>query len=53
MLAVVWTNPEKPQSKQRSIERQIVDGRELIVVNGTDLWTVLTGRPQLKCAGGL
>ncbi len=53
MLEVVWTNPQKPQRRAHAIERRIVDGRELILVNGTDVWTVFCSEPALKCAGGL
>jgi len=53
MLAIVWTNPEKPQRRAQMIQRRLEDGYELILVNGTDVWTVFSSEPQLKCAGGL
>ncbi len=42
MLAIVWTNPEAPQCKPKATQRMMVDDRELILVDGTEVWTVFT-----------
>ena len=40
MLAVVWTNPNPIPRTARSVERCTVVGGELVLVGGTDIWTV-------------
>jgi hypothetical protein len=48
MLAVVWTNPEAIPRSPRSVERCTVDGRELIIVGGHDVWSVHAGRNRFE-----
>jgi len=58
MLAIVWSNPEKPQRESYTIRRQRTRGRKVFLVNGTIRWILFSHKReckrnvQCKVAGG-
>jgi len=51
MLAIVRRNPEILPGRPKSVERSIVDGRELILVDETHVWTVYAAAGDLAVLG--